>query len=111
MKCNSKSHIGQEKDPRSSNGYHLHPTCVTPLETSDHLSHRHPENWENQIDEVYFLEILRAPVQIEERLDDVSIDKALAGLVLLVTGHGTGVKRGFVQFLQSCFSPLERSPD
>ena len=58
-----------------------------------------------------FLEILRAPVQVEERLDDVSIDKALAGLVLLVTGHGTGVKRGFVQFLQSYFSPLERSPD
>ena len=63
------------------------------------------------IDEGYFLEILRAPVQIEERLDDVSIDKALAGLVLLVTGHGTGVKRGFVQFLQSYVSPLERSPD
>ena len=58
-----------------------------------------------------FLEILRAPVQIEERLDDVSIDKALAGLVLLVTGHGTGVKRGFVQFPQSSFSPLEGSPD
>ena len=57
------------------------------------------------------MEILRAPVQIEERLDDVSIDKTLAGLVLLVTGHGTGVKRGFVQFLQSYVSPLERSPD
>ena len=57
------------------------------------------------------METLRAPVQIKERLDDVSIDKALAGLVLLVTGHGTGVKRGFVQFLQSYVSPLERSPD